>query len=79
MAASYEKVMGYILDLVGGDGSKEMAKYIDCPLCGTALEVTVVDDDEITVRCPRDLAHMNWHGFYHDLPRWIGEYRKLNA
>ncbi len=78
MAYEYERLMGYVADLVGGDGTRQMAKYIDCPKCGSPLDIIVVDDDEITLTCTRDAAHMSWHGFYEHLPAWINEYKTLN-
>ncbi len=79
MAYEYEHVIGFIQDMLLGDGSKDMARYIDCPVCRKPLDLTVVDDDEITVVCPVDRTHMDWHGYYEDLPAWIGEYKKLNT
>lgn len=78
MPTSYEKVIGYIGDLLAGDGERGMAKYIDCPVCRAPLDITIIDDDELLVTCPTDRRHMAWHGFYNQLPEWIGEYRKLN-
>jgi len=79
MAYAYEKLMGYIADLVDGDGTRHMAKYIDCPKCGSPLSITIVDDDELTLLCPDDPTHLDWHGYYRQLPAWIAEYQKLNT
>jgi len=78
MGYDYERLIGYIDDLVSGVGSRAMAKLIDCPVCGRPLTITIIDDDEITLICPDQPEHMSWHGFYEQLPAWIGDYRKLN-
>lgn len=79
MAYEYEKLIGFINDLVAGVGGKDMARYVDCPKCGAPLTITIVDDDEITLVCPVEAQHLQWHGFYENLPAWIDEYKSLNT
>jgi hypothetical protein len=79
MAYNYDRILGHIGDLVSGDASREQAKLIDCPVCGRPLDITIVDEDEITLVCPADPAHLSWHGVYEELPAWIGQYRQLNT
>ncbi len=79
MGYEYEKIIGFIDDIIDGKGSRDMAKYVDCPMCGSPLNITVVDDDEITVVCPVDKKHMDWHGYYEHLPAWLSDYKNLNT
>lgn len=78
MAYDYERLIGCIGDLVSGDGGRAMAQHLDCPVCGRPLDLTVVDDDELTLVCPSDPRHLSWHGYYEALPAWIDEYKRLN-
>jgi hypothetical protein len=80
MGYEYEKLIGYIDDLIEGDGGKAMAKYIDCPQCGSPMDIQVHREDRsIHFACSLDASHIRWDGYYDALPAWIGEYKKLNT
>ncbi len=79
MAYEYERIIGIIGDLIEGDGSKAMAKYIDCPQCGRPLNITIGPDKSIDLECSVDPSHMQWHGHFDHLPTWINEYKRLNT
>ena len=80
MAYEYERIIGLIDDLIEGDGSPKMAAYIDCPKCGSLLNLQVQPSDRtVVLECSRDRSHMAWSGHYDHLPAWIDDYRKLNT
>lgn len=78
-AIAYDRVVGFLLDILDASGGKPLATYLDCPVCRHPLALRIDHEHrQLRARCPTDPAHFDWEGDFNTLPAWIDEYTELN-
>lgn len=74
-----ERLVGLLLDVVGGDGGRELAPFLDCHRCRTPLRLHIDHiRRQVIAVCPREPQHLRWVAGYLRLPAWIEDYARLN-
>lgn len=79
MATDYDRVVGFLTDMLDAEGGRPLATYLDCPVCRKPLALRIdAPQKQLRAWCRHDQAHFDWEGDYNTLPEWIGEYESLN-